>query len=602
MPVPVLPLQPDAAYYQRHNARLLDLVPLDAALLLEIGCAAGELGRRYKWINPRCRYLGVEREPGPAQAARAHLDLVLEADVETLEREQIPGLEQGADCLIYGDVLEHLVDPWRLLERHREWLKPEGQILACAPNAQYWRVLRELVRGRFDYADEGVLDRTHLRFFTLATLVEMLQKAGLHVFEAQPLYGEERDSPDEQAETLDFLRALAPAAKSCGVDPAALERQALVKQYLLRAARKPPKRAQLLCPALLAGPASAGAGYKQRLYEPLRFLSTTPGVRACEFLPGQTPPLAADEERVRIQVGPLSTQEAATLGLRELLKQGWLLVTECDADPFLDPEQRRSEYLSLRAAHGVLTSSPGLAEKIRRLNPMVAVFPDQLLSLPPLSESRFSPVRDGLRVLVAARVSPAQGAPQAWAWERLAPALAAFARGRTGGFECSVLDYKTGASGSEEFARLRELDPTVFRLVRPENEPHLLELLDSVDIAVFPETASGEGPWSEHAALLCAAHGAVLLAGARGWRRLVEPEESGVLFEGEKAFLEGLARLASDPALRERLAVAAHGRLRERRLLSAHYRARLHWLHSLLAELPKHNRALRRRAPELFDR
>lgn len=601
MSAPELPVQPRDAYFQRYNARLLDLIPPDAALLLEIGCAAGELGRHYKEINPNCRYLGVEREPSPAQAARAHLDLVLEADVETLERERIPGLEQGVDCLIYGDVLEHLADPWRLLARHRDWLKEDGQLLACVPNAQYWRVLRELVRGRFDYADEGVLDRTHLRFFTLATLVEMLQKAGLHVFEAQPLYGEERDSPVEQAETLDFLRALAPAAKSCGVDPAALERQALVKQYLLRATRTPPKRAQLLCPALLAGPASAGAGYKQRLYEPLRFLSTTPGVRACEFLPGQTPPLAADEQRVRIQVGPLSPQEAATLGMRELLKQGWLLVTECDADPFLDPEQRRSDYLALRAAHGVLTSSPGLAEKIRRINPTVAVFPDQLASLPPLPASRRLS-QEGPRVLLAARVSPVLGDPQAWAWDAHVPALRAFARSQDQGFRCLVLDYKSGERAPEQRARLAALDPAAFLLVRPENEPALVELLDETDVAIFPETASGEAPWTEHTALLCAARGAVLLAGARSWRRLVEPEETGLLFEGERGFLEGLTRLAKAPALRERMLVAAHARLRARRLLSAHYRGRLAWLRALLAELPKLNRGLRRRAPELFDR
>ena len=71
------------------------------------------------------------------------------------------------DCLVFGDVLEHLVDPWAVLARLARLVCDGGQILACIPNVQHYSVIVSLLRGKWDYQDEGLLDRTHLRFFTL---------------------------------------------------------------------------------------------------------------------------------------------------------------------------------------------------------------------------------------------------------------------------------------------------------------------------------------------------------------------------------------------------------------------------------------------------
>ena len=71
------------------------------------------------------------------------------------------------DCLVYGDVLKHLKDPWSLLREHRAFLSERGLVLACIPNIQHWTILTALLRGQWNYQEEGLLDRTHLRFFTL---------------------------------------------------------------------------------------------------------------------------------------------------------------------------------------------------------------------------------------------------------------------------------------------------------------------------------------------------------------------------------------------------------------------------------------------------
>jgi 2-polyprenyl-3-methyl-5-hydroxy-6-metoxy-1,4-benzoquinol methylase len=86
------------------------------------------------------------------------------------------------DCILYGDVLEHLRNPWGVLDRHREILRDGGTIICSIPNIRYYGVLRSLIfKGRWDYTPLGILDRTHLRFFTLKTIEDMLRETGFEV-------------------------------------------------------------------------------------------------------------------------------------------------------------------------------------------------------------------------------------------------------------------------------------------------------------------------------------------------------------------------------------------------------------------------------------
>lgn len=174
------------SYFSHARVDLIDAVgPVVPACVLDVGCADGSTGLVLKQRFPGCRVVGVEPVGGAADLAAKRLDEVYRAPVEQLPFAQLAG---AFDLVLLGDVLEHLVDPWTMLGRLREVISPTGLVVATLPNVRNWRVVRDLaLRGRWEYAEAGIMDRTHLRFFTRSGIRALFAQAGFSVEAVDPV-------------------------------------------------------------------------------------------------------------------------------------------------------------------------------------------------------------------------------------------------------------------------------------------------------------------------------------------------------------------------------------------------------------------------------
>ncbi|WP_020471398.1 glycosyltransferase [Zavarzinella formosa] len=175
----------DPGYFEFDRPELLAQIPGEAKSILDVGCGAGRLGEQLKQ-RQQARVTGLEFDPSAAKAARSRLDEVWEGDVES------PSLSfagQSFDAVVCGDVLEHLRDPLAFLRRVQTWLKPDGRLIASIPNVRHHSVVRSLLAGDWTYESAGLLDRTHLRFFTRREVEKLLFRAGFETGLVAPLPG-----------------------------------------------------------------------------------------------------------------------------------------------------------------------------------------------------------------------------------------------------------------------------------------------------------------------------------------------------------------------------------------------------------------------------
>ena len=170
-------------YYDNINPDLYNEIPSGLGRVLELGCGAGALGSKYKSANRGSYWCGIEIVEEQVERARKRLDQVICVDIEA----NFPKFEEEQfDALVIGDVLEHLRDPWRALQNLIGCIKPNGHVAICIPNVGHWSVVANLLAGNFTYEDSGILDRTHLRFFTGRSMIDLMSQADIEITKIIP--------------------------------------------------------------------------------------------------------------------------------------------------------------------------------------------------------------------------------------------------------------------------------------------------------------------------------------------------------------------------------------------------------------------------------
>jgi|TARA_B100000959_G_scaffold184104_1_gene192395 GT2 family glycosyltransferase/2-polyprenyl-3-methyl-5-hydroxy-6-metoxy-1,4-benzoquinol methylase/Tfp pilus assembly protein PilF len=207
-------------YFKFSRPEVQALVDPNSQTILDIGCASGIFGSQIK-EKLGAEVWGIEPVKDIGLKAKKVIDKVIIGRVED-HFYQLP--DEYFDSIIFSDILEHLVDPYKVLDLVKDKLSKNGEIIASIPNVRHWSVLKELLEGKWEYQDAGILDRTHLRFFTKSSIIKMFQNAGYKINEIRATqFGENTISSK-----------LLNAMSQSGLNVSSLAEEANHYQYLLK--------------------------------------------------------------------------------------------------------------------------------------------------------------------------------------------------------------------------------------------------------------------------------------------------------------------------------------------------------------------------------
>lgn len=194
-------------YYSSSRTEIIQLmedIPKSKGInVLEIGCGAGATLNKIKYLWPNAKTVGVEIVDDVAKLASIYNEIIV-GDIETLE---LPYEKDYFDVIICGDVLEHLRDPEAALTKLHKYLKKDGNLLASIPNVMHSSVLYPLLNGCWDYKNSGILDRTHLKFFTKKSINELFGRVQLRI-DAMLYTQSTDDDPESNPDMMEKLRSV----------------------------------------------------------------------------------------------------------------------------------------------------------------------------------------------------------------------------------------------------------------------------------------------------------------------------------------------------------------------------------------------------------
>ncbi len=561
-----------ALYPDYANPQLLEKIPLNARTILDVGCAQGALGAAYLRRNPRARVLGIDADLEALQTAARRLTEVACADIETTPMPfDIPN---GLDCIIYGDILEHLTDPWTLLARHAGYLSEAGTVLVCMPNVEHWHFALLLLTGGFDYQDSGLLDRTHLRWFTPRNMGKALRQAGLELADLAP-------RPIDPTGAEKFVQAMAPGLRAIGVDPQEYLDRAWPLQFIWRARKTGFRRIFINATAL---PPLGGVS-EVRIIQPLRALRSDSAVLGRITAEADLPHQGEQTPHIAVLHRPLLLGESGIARIKALLAKNYIIVTEFDDHPnfMADRGVPMDQVLSFKAVHAIQTTTPALADVLRPQNPEIAIFPNAIFELP---EIRNFTNPETLTLFFGALNREED-------WVPLMPVLNEIAQTAGPRLQFSVLHDQAFFDALE--TPHKKFTPTT-------DYATYLQLLSASEIAFLPladnefNRAKSDLKFIEAAACRVA-----VLASPVVYADVIEPGKTGYLFADQASLRTYLRHFLNNPQSALKMAGAARHYVTTERMLAYQVAERSAWYRHLWENRAGLTQALRQRMPEFFD-
>lgn len=216
----------DIRYYTWARGEIIKLITHDINQpieVLEIGCGLGATLAKIEYFWPKAKVHGIEILESVAKIGSSYLDII-QGNIETME---IPYVKGQFDYIILADILEHLHEPEKIVKQLMPYLKQDGAFLCSISNLMHVSVLLPLLQGQFDYQEAGILDRTHIRFFTLDSIRKLFEGCGLRIEELSGKPAEELTQSEEKM--LDVLEMM----------PGIASRETFnIYQYIFRAKKR----------------------------------------------------------------------------------------------------------------------------------------------------------------------------------------------------------------------------------------------------------------------------------------------------------------------------------------------------------------------------
>ena len=542
------------------NADLLQRIPLTARSVLDVGCGTGRLGAAYRRLNPRARLLGIERNLEAATRAALCLDQVIAADVEN----QPVCLEWGTeiDCIVYGNVLEYLDDPWEVLRRQAALLSPSGTMLIRVPNVEHCNSCPDPPGER-----PGARKARSLSFESM--------RSGLTTLGLVP-----RDVHPVAFDQASATRSGATDAARLNVDtldPAAPRSRDVPKHYVWRVQSR--ARPTMSVAATMLRP--VGGVSDVRVVYPMQAMASETDVAAEIMHAPAFRPIGFDGPRIFVFHRPLLGGAWAVDLIRGLTREGFLLVTEFDDHPDLFEEMREADQMAFSGVHAVQTTTAALADILRLRNPEVAVFPNAIPALPDIAN--FVPGRPP--TIFFGALNREQD------WLPFLPVL-----------------NEMAAEADTEVAFSIVHDRALFDALRTSRKtftptcdyPTYLSLLGRCEISLMPlvDTPFNRAK-SDLKFIEAGACRVTPLASRVVYAASITEGRTGVMFSSPDELREKLLQLLAMPHLARGIADGARDHVARQRMLAYQVAPRLAWYRSLWQRRAALTKALTQRVPAL---
>ncbi|MGL5058614.1 MAG: glycosyltransferase family protein, partial [Microcoleus sp.] len=503
-----------------------------------------------------------------AKIAVDRLNWVAIADIETTDIASFDIAPKTADCLVFGNLLPYLNNPWRAIEKYSELLNSHGQILATIPNVQHWRRIVNLLRGQWENPEEKMQ-----HWFTLESIKSLFDRAQLQVYELQ-------GKGHHTEHFARFQQLLHPMVKALELETINFATETGAEYYVVRATKSPEPPPRLLIQTIIMAPTGCD---RVRVLEPDKFSATIPGVRAASAVKSAEliPPLPG-EEKVFIWQRTIMHYPTYIPKLKELLQQDYLIVAEIDDNPVRRREYADNNYLSYRGCHCVQTSTEPLAKVLRQYNPNVAVFANQLAYLPP--PRTYS--EDAVTVFFGALNREKD-------WQPVMDSLNRIIAAHSHRVKFKVIHDRLFFESLE--TQHKEFEPFC-------SYERYQEIMYGCDIALLPLIPNQINEMKSDLKFIeCAARGVTVLASPTVYEQSIVEGKTGLIYRSIKEFETKLKLLIFETQTRRQIAANAYEWVRENRLLCLHYKQRRNWYLQMRDELPRLNAELRERLPELFS-